>query len=107
MNSPYNHRGYPNASFHQLLLTIAFDNANVSLTCWSPSLALKSREFTAQYENDVIVVVVPKFTLGNQEACLYSHFIYITRTGNEVYRNYEHRATMVQISSNMTKDELR
>ena len=69
-------------------------------------MALKSREFTAQYENDVIVVVVPKFTLGNQEACLYSHFIYITRTGNEVYRNYEHRATMVQISHNMTKDEL-
>lgn len=64
MNSPYNHRGYPNASFHQLLLTIAFDNANVSLTRWRPSLPLKSREFTAQYENDVIVVVVAQVYFG-------------------------------------------
>ena len=59
MNSPYNHRGYPNASFHELLLTIAFDNVNVSLTCWRPSLALKSREFTAQYENDVLLFSCP------------------------------------------------
>lgn len=87
----------------QLLLTIAFDNANVSLTRWRPSLALKLRDFTAQYMK---MMLLPKFTFGNQWARIYSHFIYIERTGNEVYRN-DHGAAMVKISHNMTKkDEL-